>query len=69
MKADVQGTGIPFGITGTTSDPKFTPDVAGIATGLLQGYVNSQGKGNSQQQQDPVKSVMGLFNKKKQPPK
>jgi AsmA protein len=68
MKADVQGTGIPFGITGTTSDPKFTPDVAGIATGLLQGYVNSQGKGNNQQQ-DPVKSVMGLFNKKKQPPK
>jgi hypothetical protein len=42
--------------------------VAGIATGLLQGYVNSQGKGNNQQQ-DPVKSVMGLFNKKKQPPK
>jgi len=69
MKADVQGTGIPFGITGTTSDPKFTPDVAGIATGLLQGYVNSQGKGTNQQQQNPIDSVMGMFNKKKKPPK
>jgi AsmA protein len=68
MRADVQGTGIPFGIGGTTSDPKFTPDVKGIATGLLQGYVNNQGKGNNQQQ-NPIDSVMGLFNKKKQPPK
>jgi AsmA protein len=70
MKADVQGTGIPFGITGTTSDPKFTPDVKGIATGLLQGYLNNQGKGTNQQQQpNPINDVMGLFNKKKQPPK
>jgi AsmA protein len=69
MRADVQGTAIPFGIGGTTSNPKFTPDVKGIATGLVQGYLNNQGKGNNQQQQDPVKSVMGLFNKKKQPPK
>jgi AsmA protein len=70
MKADVQGTGIPFGITGTTSNPKFTPDVKGIATGLLQGYLNSQGKGNNQQQQqNPINNVIGLFGKKKQPPK
>ena len=69
MKADVQGTGIPFGITGTTSNPKFTPDVKGIATGLLQGYLNNQGKGNNQQQQNPINNVIGLFGKKKQPPK
>jgi AsmA protein len=69
MKADVQGTGIPFGITGTTSNPKFTPDVKGIATGLLQGYLNDQGKGNNQQQQNPINSVIGLFGKKKPPPK
>ncbi|HWJ48602.1 MAG TPA: AsmA family protein [Candidatus Udaeobacter sp.] len=69
MRADVQGMAVPFGIGGTTSDPKFTPDVKGIATGLVQGYLNNQGKGNNQQQQDPIKSVMGLFNKKKPPPK
>jgi AsmA protein len=69
MRADVQGTGIPFGITGTTSNPKFTPDVKGIATGLLQGYLNNQGKGNNQQKQDPINSVIGLFGKKKQQPK
>lgn len=69
MKADVAGTGIPFGVTGTAQDPKFTPDVKGIAGGLLQGYLN-QGKGNGQQQQhNPVNDVMGLFGKKKQPPK
>ena len=69
MKADVGGMGVPFGIGGTTSDPKFTPDVKGIATGLLQGYLNNQGKGNNQQQQNPINSVVGLFGKKKQQPK
>jgi AsmA protein len=69
MKADVGGMGVPFGIGGTTSDPKFTPDVKGIATGLLQGYLNNQGKGTNQQQQSPINSVVGLFGKKKQQPK
>ncbi len=68
MKADVVGLVVPFGVGGTTSDPKFTPDVKGMATGLLQGYLN-QGKGNNQQQQNPVNSVIGLFGKKKPPPK
>jgi AsmA protein len=69
MKADVAGTGIPFGVTGTAQDPKFTPDVKGIAGGLLEGYLN-QGKGTGQQQQhNPVNDVLGLFGKKKQPPK
>ena len=63
MKADVGGMGVPFGITGTTSDPKFTPDVKGMATGILQGVLG--GKGNNQQ--NPVSDVMGLF--KKKPPK
>jgi AsmA protein len=69
MKADVGGMGIPFGVTGTAEDPKFTPDVKGIASGVLQGFLSGQGKGNNQQQQNPVNSVMGLFGKKKQPPK
>lgn len=72
MKAQVSGMAVPFGITGTTSDPKFTPDVKGIAGGLLQNVLSQQqgqGKPGAQQQQNPVNSVMGLFNKKKQPPK
>lgn len=70
MNAQVGGMGVPFGVTGTSSDPKFTPDVKGIATGLLQGVLNSQAPGNAsqqQQQQNPINTVMGLFNKKKQP--
>lgn len=63
MKADVGGMGVPFGVTGTTSDPKFTPDVKGLATGVLQGVLNGQ-KGNNQQQ-NPVNQVLGLFGKKK----
>jgi AsmA protein len=71
MKADVAGMSVPFGIAGTTSDPKFTPDVKGIATGLLQNALKGQGTGNANQQQNPINSVMGLFNKKKpaNPPK
>ena len=70
MKADVGGMGIPFGVTGTTSDPKFTPDVKGIAAGFLQGALNNQANPNNNQQQNPINTVMGLFNKKKpqQPP-
>jgi AsmA protein len=67
MKAEVGGMGIPFGITGTSSDPKFTPDVKGIATGLLGGLMSNSGtQSGANQQQNPVNQVMGLF-KKKQP--
>jgi AsmA protein len=67
MKAEVGGLGIPFGITGTSSDPKFTPDVKGIATGLLGGLMSNGGtQSGANQQQNPVNQVMGLF-KKKQP--
>jgi AsmA protein len=59
MKAAVSGLGIPFSVEGTTSDPKFVPDVKGMATGLLKGL---QGKGN----QNPVSGLSGLFKKKQQ---
>jgi AsmA protein len=58
MNADVGGMGIPFSVAGTSSDPKFVPDVKGIATGLLKGL----GKGNTNQQN--VNSVMDMFKKK-----
>jgi AsmA protein len=59
LNAAVGGMGIPFSVAGTTSDPKFAPDVKGLATGLLKGL----GQGNTNQQ-NPVNSVMGLFKKK-----
>jgi hypothetical protein len=37
--------------------------VKGIAEGLLKSYT----QGNTTNQQNPVDSVMGLFNKKKKP--
>ena len=61
MNASVGGMGIPFAVQGTTSDPKFVPDVKGIATGLLQGALN--GKGGSGQQ-NPLGGLSGLFKKK-----
>jgi AsmA protein len=56
MNADVNGLGVPFSIEGTTSDPKFVPDVKGIATGLLKGL----GKNSSQ---NPIKGLGGLLKK------
>ncbi len=56
MKADVSGMGIPFSVAGTTADPKFEPDVKGIATGMLKGLGGASEK--------PVTGVTGLFKKK-----
>jgi hypothetical protein len=42
------GSGIPFAIEGTTADPKFVPDVKGIAGGAakqaITGKVSPQGE-------------------------
>lgn len=62
MKASVAGLTVPFGVQGTTSDPKFTPDVKGIAGGMLQNVLNQ--KGGNTNQQNPINNVMGLFKKK-----
>jgi len=59
MNADVSGVGVPFAVGGTASDPKFVPDVTGIATGLLK---NLGKQGN----QNPLNGLSG-FLKKKQP--
>jgi AsmA protein len=61
MNANAAGMDIPFSIAGTTADPKFVPDVKGIATGLLKGALSGQGKPG---QQNPINNVMGLFKKK-----
>lgn len=56
---------IPFHITGTTSSPVFTPDLAGAVGGLLSGA-----KGQQPNQQNPgnlINNLGGLFGKKKKP--
>ncbi len=63
-----KGGSIPFFIQGTTSDPKFVPDVKGMVGsqlkggfgGLLGGTTGKNPSGNS-----PVDALSGLFGKKK----
>lgn len=56
MKAD----NIPFTITGTTSDPKFTPNVKGMATGLMKTGAGGL-KGATK---NPLSGASGLLGKK-----
>ncbi len=64
-------TTIPFQIQGTTSDPKFVPDVGGLAAGMLKsqlGCVTGAIPGASASQPNPADAVQqlgGLFKKKK----
>jgi hypothetical protein len=48
---------IPFLIQGTTADPKFAPDLKGMASGLLKGTLGAG-------QKNPMKSVSGILKKK-----
>jgi AsmA protein len=58
MNAALAGMGIPFSVEGTTADPKFVPDVAGMAKGMLKGLGSAGEK--------PASSLTGLFKKKPQ---
>jgi len=64
-----KGATIPFQIHGTTADPKFVPDVGGIAAGMLKSQLGCAGgaaSGKSQQQNpnNPIDALSGLFKKK-----
>jgi hypothetical protein len=68
------GTTIPFQIQGTASDPKFVPDVGGVAADMLKsqlgcagGSMSNAGKTGSQSPADTINSLSGLFGKKKKP--
>jgi AsmA protein len=68
------GTTVPFLIQGTTADPKFIPDVGGLAAGLLKSQLGCAGglgstaaKGTAQTPADAINSLGGLFKKKKPP--
>jgi AsmA protein len=66
-----KGSGIPFFIQGTTSDPKFMPDVKGMVGGQLKGGLGGAlgglvgGKNSSGSSPSPVDALGGLFGKKK----
>jgi AsmA protein len=66
------GTTIPFMIEGTTADPKFVPDVGGLAAGVLKsqlgcagGLVPGGAKSEAQNPANAVKNIGGLLGKKK----
>jgi AsmA protein len=66
------GTTVPFMIQGTTSEPKFVPDVGGLAAGLLKSQLGCAGglaaggaKGAEQTPANAVNALGGLFKKKK----
>jgi AsmA protein len=71
-------TTVPFLIQGTTADPKFVPDVGGLAAGVLKsqlgcaagglvpGVPGIPGVGGAQQNPaDTIQQLGGLFKKKK----
>ena len=61
LNANIGGMGaVPIAVSGTTSDPKFMPDVKGMATGMLKGALGGKGL-----PQNPASSLTGLFGKKK----
>ncbi|HTC94740.1 MAG TPA: AsmA family protein [Terriglobales bacterium] len=59
------GASVPFLIEGTTAEPKFVPDVQGLAAGMLKSQLGCAGKTSSAaKQQNPVGGVLGgLINK------
>jgi AsmA protein len=68
------GTTIPFMIQGTASDPKFVPDVGGVAANMLKSQLGCAGgsipnisKTGSQNPADAINALGGLFGKKKKP--
>ena len=64
--ASMGGKGVPFFVKGTSSDPKFEPDVKGMLSSQLGGKLGSQVPGG-QNVQGVVNSLGGLFGKKKKP--
>lgn len=59
-----KGASIPFFVTGTSSDPKFMPDVKGMVSGALGKQLGSQVPGG-QGAQGVVNAIGGLLGKKK----
>jgi AsmA protein len=68
------GTRVPFLIQGTTAEPKFVPDVGGLAASMLKSQLGCAGglaaggaKGAAQTPADALSNLGGLLGKKKKP--
>ena len=61
------GNGIPFMIQGTTSNPVFVPDVAGMASGFMKGKMSGLPNSGTPKQPDVGGLLQGLLGKKKKP--
>jgi len=65
------GLSVPFQIKGTTADPKFVPDVGGVAASMFKSELGCVGGGGSKANAQPnsttnaVEALSGLFKKKK----
>jgi AsmA protein len=68
------GLKVPFQIQGSTSDPKFIPDVGGLAAGMLKSQLGCAGTSaagatkapaQGQTPADAINALSGLFKKKK----
>jgi len=57
--------GIPFSIQGTTSNPQFVPDMAGVAGSLATGAVKGVMSGKVPGANTPANALGGLLGKKK----
>lgn len=58
-------SGVPFAIEGTTSDPKFVPELGGVASSLATGAVKGVAGGVPTATAAPKKAVSGLLGVKK----
>jgi AsmA protein len=63
------GLAVPFRIEGTTSDPKFIPDVGGLASGMLKSQLGCAGNAASgattgQNPANPVNTLENLLRQK-----
>jgi len=58
--------GIPFAIEGTTSNPKFVPELGGMVGGLVKGRLGNVTKGQVPGANDLTKGLGGILGKKKQ---
>jgi hypothetical protein len=62
-------TTVPFQIQGTTADPKFVPDVGGLAAGMLKSQLGCVGGlvpgvgGSKQNPAGQLQQLGGLFKK------
>jgi hypothetical protein len=64
---------VPFQIQGTTAEPKFIPDIGGVAADLFKSKLGCLGgssaagatKAQGQNPADAINALEGLFKKKK----